>query len=69
MDFDDVTDLIHMLHYAETVRVIRANVGQMPEHGNPSVESDASEEEAEQLENEMEQKVDNPDENNSKSEE
>ncbi|GIO25836.1 SAF domain-containing protein [Ornithinibacillus bavariensis] len=41
--FDEVTDLIHMLNYAETVRVIRANVGQMPNQGNPSVEDPENE--------------------------
>jgi Flp pilus assembly protein CpaB len=35
--FDDITELIHMQHYAETFRVIRANVGQMPTEGESSI--------------------------------
>ncbi|SET34549.1 pilus assembly protein CpaB [Oceanobacillus limi] len=43
--FEKVTDLIHMQNYAESMRIIRSNVGQMPQgEGNSAITNESEEE-------------------------
>jgi Flp pilus assembly protein CpaB len=53
--FEDVTELIHMQHYAEVFRVIRANVGQMPSNSNSNSDDEVQEDEDSKIDTETDE--------------